>query len=98
MTWSPGEGKSTTRATGLRWPGGIYSLSHVALPFPADDPLYGGESVRGLKGGGDIGGAALKGEKGAFKIPATDLLRLRWNPFYEYQEKRILDHLYHFDS
>ena len=23
---------------GLRWPEGVYSLSHLALPFPADDP------------------------------------------------------------
>lgn len=27
---------------GLSWPEDIYSLAHVALPFPADDPLYGG--------------------------------------------------------
>ncbi len=92
LKWSPGEIKSTKRGTGLSWPGGLYSLSHVALPFPGDDPLYGGESAGGREGA-NIGGAALKGEKGAIRIPATDLLRLRWNPFYGYQEKRILDHL-----
>ena len=27
----------------LTWPRGVYSLSHVALPFPPDDPLYGRE-------------------------------------------------------
>ena len=27
---------------GLAWPQDVYSLAHVALPFPPDDPLYGG--------------------------------------------------------
>ncbi len=26
---------------GLEWPRGFYSLSHVAVPFPPDDPIYG---------------------------------------------------------
>ena len=26
-----------------RWPRGMLSLSHVALPFPPDDPLYGAQ-------------------------------------------------------
>lgn len=26
---------------GLSWPRGVFSFSHVALPFPADDPIYG---------------------------------------------------------
>ena len=25
----------------LAWPDGVISLSHVALPIPPDDPLYG---------------------------------------------------------
>ena len=25
------------------WPSGIYSLAHVAIPFPPDDPVYGGK-------------------------------------------------------
>ena len=32
---------STTEALDLAWPVGVISLSHVALPFPPDDPLYG---------------------------------------------------------
>ena len=26
---------------GLQWPAGIFSLSHVAIPFPPDDLIYG---------------------------------------------------------
>ena len=32
---------SETAPLGLAWPPGVISLSHVALPFPPDDPLYG---------------------------------------------------------
>ena len=30
----------------MSWPEGVYSLSHVALPTPFDDPLYGGDPDR----------------------------------------------------
>ena len=29
------------RPLGSRFPSGVFSLSHVALPFPIDDALYG---------------------------------------------------------
>ena len=32
----------------------------------------------------------VRGERGVFRVPAADLLRLRWNPFYDYYERRIL--------
>jgi len=76
-----------------RWLGleNIYSLSHVALPFPPDDVLYGdgtGEKSPGIH----LGSVALRGEKGAIQIPAAEVLRLRWNPFYSFLEDRILAH------
>ncbi len=76
--------------TPFSWPRGVYSLSHVALPFPPDDPLYGGPNA-GKSPGLQIGNAALRGEKGAITIPAQDMLRLRWNPFYPYLEERIME-------
>jgi alpha-beta hydrolase superfamily lysophospholipase len=85
----PRGGPVTERDPGLAWPEGIYSLSHVALPFPPEDPLYGGRRV------GDgawigLGELALRGERGVLQIPAADMLRLRWNPFYPYLESRVL--------
>jgi alpha-beta hydrolase superfamily lysophospholipase len=73
----------------LAWPSGIYSLSHVALPFSPDDPLYGS----GPFDDDDLhlGNLALYGERGLINIPASDILRLRWNPFYEYLESRVLE-------
>jgi len=86
----PGSATVETCGTGLTWPNDIYSLSHVALPFPPNDPVYGGEYV-GPSPGVRLGNLALRGEKNVLQVPAADMLRLRYNPFYSYQEQRILN-------
>jgi alpha-beta hydrolase superfamily lysophospholipase len=85
----PGAGAIDESALGLAWPKGLYSLSHVALPFPPDDPLYGG--VGAESPGIQLGNVALRGERGVLQISAADLLRLRWNPFYSYLERRVVE-------
>jgi alpha-beta hydrolase superfamily lysophospholipase len=80
---------SRTEPLGLDWPGGLISLSHLALPVPPDDPLYGqrppdNDDVLFL------GHIALRGERGLLKLPAEWMLRLRHNPFYAYVEARTL--------
>jgi len=74
--------------TDMHWPENTYSLSHVALPIPPEDPLYGDGS------GGDspgvwLGRLALYGERGLLRVPASDQLRQRWNPFYAYLQSRV---------
>lgn len=84
----PDSSKIDSCDTGLSWPGDVYSLSHVALPIPPDDPVYGGDktiSSPGIK----LGDMSLRGEKGVLKVPAADLMRLRYNPFYPYLEYRV---------
>ena len=71
------------------WPGGVFSLSHVALPFPPDDPLYG-QQAPAYSQHLFLGQQALQGERGVLKIPENFLLRLRHNPFYDYELARIL--------
>ena len=61
-------------------------MSHVALPFRADDPVYGNVDT-GLR----LGNLALRGERGMLHVSAANLLRLRWNPFHDYMEQRIVD-------
>jgi len=81
---------ATTEPLALSWPRGVISLSHVALPFPPDDPLYGQRP----DGNDDVlflGEMAVQGERGLLKIPADWLLRLRYNPFYDYLEQQVLD-------
>ncbi len=86
----PGQVEPVNRPLDLAWPRNVYSLSHVALPFAEDDPLYGHlypERSPGLQ----VGGLALRGERGVLAIAASALLRLTWNPFYPYLEERVLD-------
>jgi hypothetical protein len=85
----PGSSAIEVCDTDLTWPPGVYSLSHVALPFPPDDPVYGGGAA-GPSPGIRLGNMALRGERKVLQIPAADMLRLRYNPFYSYQEQRML--------
>jgi alpha-beta hydrolase superfamily lysophospholipase len=75
---------------GLNWPRGIHSLSHVSLPFPESDPLYGANSSQ-ENPGVHLGNVALQGERGVLRVSAAAMLRLRWNPFYPFIEQRIFD-------
>ncbi len=65
---------SRTEPIGFAWLPGVISLSHVALPFPLDDPLYG----------------QRQGERGVLRLPPEWLLRLRHNPFYPYLEAQVV--------
>ena len=81
---------SSNEPLDLAWPRGVISLSHVALPFPPDDPLYG----RRPPGNDDVlflGQMAIQGERDLLKLPADWLLRLRYNPFYDYLQWRVLE-------
>lgn len=78
-----------TRELGLAWPRGVISLSHVALPFPPDDPLYGQQRPDN-RDSLYLGQMAIKGERGLLKIPDDWLLRLRYNPFYGFLEHRAI--------
>jgi hypothetical protein len=76
----------------LIWPDDIYSLSHTALPFSPDDPVNGAKAPQDRKLV-YLGRKDLRGERGLFIVPATELLRLSYNPFYSYLEKRVVDFL-----
>ena len=85
-------GASKTEMLNLGWPRGVISLSHVALSFPPDDPLYG-QHPPGNDDTIFLGQIALQGERGLLKIPGDFMMRLRYNPFYAYLETRIVDWL-----
>jgi alpha-beta hydrolase superfamily lysophospholipase len=75
---------------GLAWPAGIYSLSHVAIPFPPDDPLYGRKPPGGPPDIG-LGSLELRGELDLLQVPMDQFMRLRHNPFFAYLEKRVFE-------
>ncbi|MDX1503739.1 MAG: alpha/beta fold hydrolase [Thermoanaerobaculia bacterium] len=91
-TWPAGGGPAEEEPLRERWPDQVHSLSHVALPFPPDDPLYGFAAPAGGPGLG-LGRWTPRGERGRLRLPAGHLLRLRSNPFYGYLEGRIAAHL-----
>ena len=80
---------TTTRELDQAWPPGVISLSHVALPISPDDPLYGQRAPEN----DDflfLGQMAIQGERGLLQIPADWLLRLRYNPFYDFMESQAI--------
>lgn len=87
-TRTPGSLAATVRRLGLAWPRGVYSLSHIALPFPPDDPVYGTQGPQ--HGPLPFGALEIRGERGVFVVPARELARLRSNPFFPYLVERVL--------
>jgi alpha-beta hydrolase superfamily lysophospholipase len=80
----------TRTALDLEWPPMVYSLSHVAIPFPPDDPVYGTGETDGAPAVLNIGGVAARGERGMLALPMDLLMRLRYNPFFPYLEQRLV--------
>jgi len=83
-----GSGRTVERALDLAWPPMTFSLSHVALPFPPDDPLYGyapPAPVRHVQ----LGRIEVRGENGVLDVPTWALTRQRSNPFHGYLIERI---------
>jgi alpha-beta hydrolase superfamily lysophospholipase len=74
---------------GLTFPPGVFSLSHVALPFPLSDGLYGLEPNPDDDFGIRLGTIAARGEVGALIVSLDTLLRMSSNPFFPYLLGRI---------
>lgn len=75
---------------GLAWPPDLISLGHLAIPMPADDPLYGIRPAP--RPGGPaftLGGPAPRGESGALAVPLGSLARIHANPFFPVIVSRI---------
>lgn len=77
----------------LEFPPGVFSLSHVALPFPTDDPTNGLAPRLDEFYGIRLGNLHLQGEINTLIIKANTGMRLYSNPFYPYMEGRILQWL-----
>jgi len=90
-TKAPNSGSIKSTPIGLRWPQGVYSFSHVAIPFPIDDPLYGQHDSKIYTHGMNLGAFEPHGERGVLSVSMDQLMRLRYNPFFSYIEQRIVD-------
>ena len=79
---------NTEHALELDWPFAVYSLSHVALPFSEDDPLYGARNAPG-EARPSLGALSVRGERNVLGVSIANLMRLRYNPFFGYMQERI---------
>lgn len=73
----------------LDYPPEIFSLSHVALPFPVIDPLYGSQPQNPTQYGINLGDLAVRGERSVLIVDLDTLLRVSSNPFFPYMLQRI---------
>lgn len=85
----PGATTEQVRALGLRYPRDVFSLSHLALPFPLSDPLYGLEPDTSEDYGANLGAMATRGERGTLIVSIDSLARMSSNPFFDYVMQRI---------
>jgi hypothetical protein len=88
-TAEPGSLTVTRRELGLAWPPEVFSLTHVALPYAPDDPLYGFESSGAIPGLLPLGRLSPRGERDVLTIGADTLMRLSSNPFFPFVAERI---------
>lgn len=86
----PGQGEFARADLELEWPGGVFSLGHVALPFPPDDPVYG---LNPPAPDFNLGALSPKGESGALVVPLGTFARLRCNPFFDVIRRKIVESL-----
>lgn len=87
------ETQEQVQALNITWPQGMYSLSHVAVPFPLDDALYGNEPGEQNLAGIQLGTLALRGETGMLTVGMNTLMRVTSNPFFPYMMNRIAHNL-----
>jgi alpha-beta hydrolase superfamily lysophospholipase len=88
---APGQTSAVERPLGLEYPPEIFSLSHLAIPIPPDDPLYGTRPDPARRGefGLNLGALGARGERGALVVDQDFLTRLPSNPFFPYLLERI---------
>lgn len=81
--------ETVTPPLGLFYPADVFSLSHVAVPFPVTDSLYGLRPEPEEEFGISLGAMATRGERGILVVSIDALLRIASNPFFDFMIERI---------
>jgi alpha-beta hydrolase superfamily lysophospholipase len=89
FTREAGTSESVRADLPLRWPKGVLSLGHVALPFAVDDPVYGLTPKAEDGPSFPLGALTIRGEAGTLVVPLGNLARLRSNPFFAVVREKI---------
>jgi len=87
----PGAREAHARRLGVAYPPQVLSLSHVALPFPVNDELYGVQpaDAENPRYGISLGALVPRGERGVLTINLDSMFRISSNPFFPYMLARI---------
>ncbi len=88
---APGSTEVAETPLGLAWPPQIFSLSHLAVPFRPDDPLFGIAPDVSVSYGLRLGLLAPRGERGVLTVPIDQWMRLNCNPFFGLLETKVLE-------
>ena len=88
---APGATTADDVPLGLSWPTQVFSLSHVALPFAIDDPVYGSEPPDSPTPSIALGRLSPRGEKAVLTVPIETLMRIGWNPFLPFLLDRLVE-------
>ncbi len=88
-TVEAGSTVETVTELGLAFPKGVFSLSHLAIPFPLSDPLYGLEPDTSEDYGANLGAMATRGERGTLIVSIDSLARMSSNPFFDFLMQRV---------
>jgi alpha-beta hydrolase superfamily lysophospholipase len=86
---SPGSTTPVDQPLGLEWTRDLFSLSHVAIPFPPDDPIYGSVAREVSDGPVALGLLSPRGERAVLTVPVDVLMRVTSNPFFPYLAERL---------
>ena len=88
-TIDAGSTTETVQELGLAFPPGVFSLSHLAIPFPLSDPLYGLQPDTREDYGANLGAMATRGERGTLIVSIDSLARMSSNPFFDFVMQRV---------
>jgi alpha-beta hydrolase superfamily lysophospholipase len=84
-----GSATETIQALDLVYPSQMYSLSHIAVPFPPNDGLYGSQPDASDDFGVRLGVVAARGEMGALIMSMDTLMRASDNPFFPFVKGKL---------
>lgn len=84
-----GSTEITQLPLGLSFPADVYSLSHVALPFPLSDSLYGRTPAPPNEFGVSFGSLTPRGERSVLMVSLDMLMRQTSNPFWPWMVQRV---------
>ena len=73
------------------WPISGFGDIMVAIPFSPDDLIYGRISRSSPESGMNLGSLEPRGERGVLRVSLNHFMRLRYNPFFPYTKKRMIE-------